>query len=164
MCELQIAELSVTAKQQPSEETDAQETAENAADNKKENGDKAKARSSKAAESTSIRVDTDKIDSLINRVGELVITQAMLSQVGDDLSDIAGVNTERLQVGLELLERNTRDLQEDVMRVRMLPVSFVFNRFPRLVHDVSGKLSKKVELIISGEQTEIDKTVMEKNR
>ena len=118
-----------------------------------------------AAESTSIRVDTDKIDALINRVGELVITQAMLSQVGEELAETAGIagsEIERLQSGLEQLERNTRDLQEDVMRVRMLPISFVFNRFPRLVHDVSGKLGKKVELVITGEQTEIDKTVMEK--
>lgn len=116
-----------------------------------------------AVESSSIRVDTDKIDALINRVGELVITQAMLSQVGDELAEIAaGSEVERLQEGLEQLERNTRDLQEDVMRVRMLPISFVFNRFPRLVHDVSGKLGKKVELVITGEQTEIDKTVMEK--
>jgi len=100
---------------------------------------------------------------LINRVGELVITQAMLGQVGADLTEITtGPEVERLQTGLELLERNTRDLQEDVMRVRMLPISFVFNRFPRLVHDVSGKLGKKVELVLSGEQTEIDKTVMEK--
>lgn len=116
-----------------------------------------------AAESSSIRVDTDKIDALINRVGELVITQAMLGQVGEELSEIvAGAELERLQSGLDQLERNTRDLQEDVMRVRMLPISFVFNRFPRLVHDVSGKLGKKVELVITGEQTEIDKTVMEK--
>ncbi len=116
-----------------------------------------------AAESSSIRVDTDKIDALINRVGELVITQAMLGQVGEELAEIAaGSEVERLQSGLDQLERNTRDLQEDVMRVRMLPISFVFNRFPRLVHDVSGKLGKKVELVITGEQTEIDKTVMEK--
>lgn len=100
---------------------------------------------------------------MINRVGELVITQAMLGQVGEELAEIAaGSEVERLQAGLEQLERNTRDLQEDVMRVRMLPISFVFNRFPRLVHDVSGKLGKKVELVITGEQTEIDKTVMEK--
>ncbi|WP_415888576.1 chemotaxis protein CheA [Neptuniibacter sp. SY11_33] len=121
------------------------------------------ARKPKAAESSSIRVDTDKIDALINRVGELVITQAMLGQVGEELAEITGGSeVERLQAGLEQLERNTRDLQEDVMRVRMLPISFVFNRFPRLVHDVSGKLGKKVELVITGEQTEIDKTVMEK--
>lgn len=123
----------------------------------------AQPRKTKAAESSSIRVDTDKIDALINRVGELVITQAMLGQVGDEIAElISGSEIERLKGGLEQLERNTRDLQEDVMRVRMLPISFVFNRFPRLVHDVSGKLGKKVELVITGEQTEIDKTVMEK--
>jgi len=123
----------------------------------------AQPRKAKAAESSSIRVDTDKIDALINRVGELVITQAMLGQVGDEIAElISGSEIERLKGGLEQLERNTRDLQEDVMRVRMLPISFVFNRFPRLVHDVSGKLGKKVELVITGEQTEIDKTVMEK--
>ena len=125
--------------------------------------DKAPAvRKPKATESSSIRVDTDKIDALINRVGELVITQAMLGQIGQELMESTGADIERLQSGLEQLERNTRDLQEDVMRVRMLPISFVFNRFPRLVHDVSGKLGKKVDLVISGEQTEIDKTVMEK--
>ncbi|MFY0676874.1 MAG: chemotaxis protein CheA [Neptuniibacter sp.] len=123
----------------------------------------AKKAASKPAESSSIRVDTDKVDALINRVGELVITQAMLGQVGEELAEIvSGSELERLQSGLDQLERNTRDLQEDVMRVRMLPISFVFNRFPRLVHDVSGKLGKKVELIITGESTEIDKTVMEK--
>lgn len=114
------------------------------------------------AESSSVRVDTDKIDTLLNRMGELVITQAMLGQIGADLAEIAGIDVERLKAGLEQLERNTRDLQEDVMRVRMFPISFVFNRFPRLVHDVSSKLGKQVELKISGEQTEIDKTVMEK--
>ena len=162
LCELQISELAVAAEQQQTLVADTQNSAEDETDSNNNSNEKAKARSSTATESSSIRVDTDKIDSLINRGGELVITQAMLGQVGDDMADIAGVDTERLQKGLEQLERNTRDLQEDVMRVRMLPVSFVFNRFPRLVHDVSGKLSKKVELIISGEQTEIDKTVMEK--
>lgn len=115
-------------------------------------------------ETSSIRVETDKIDTLINRVGELVITQAMLGQVGEELSEneAIGALAERLQEGLTQLDRNTRDLQQDVMRVRMQPISFVFNRFPRLVHDVSSKLGKKVELKLSGEQTEIDKTVMEK--
>ena len=113
-------------------------------------------------ESTTVRVDLEKIDLLVNRVGELVITQAMLGQIGNELTEEASSDTSRLMAGLEQLERNTRDLQEDVMRVRMFPISFVFNRFPRLVHDTSGKLGKKVELKISGEQTEIDKTVMEK--
>ncbi len=107
----------------------------------------------------SIRVSTDKVDSLINLVGELVITQSMLSQLGEnfDPSRLA-----QLIDGLEQLERNTRELQEGIMRIRMLPISFAFNRFPRLVHDLSGKMGKQVELQLSGEQTELDKTVMEK--
>ena len=110
----------------------------------------------------SIRVGIDKIDGLINRVGELVITQSMLGQIGSELADLEHPGVDRLNDGLLQLERNTRDLQEDVMRIRMLPISFVFNRFPRLVHDVSSQLGKEVELTLSGEQTELDKTVMEK--
>jgi len=115
-----------------------------------------------STESSSIRVDIDKVDALINRVGELVITQSMLGQVGHQLEDMEHPATESLYAGLSQLERNTRDLQEEVMRIRMLPISFVFNRFPRMVHDISGKLGKQVELKLSGEQTELDKTVMEK--
>ncbi len=107
----------------------------------------------------SIRVNIDKIDSLINMVGELVITQSMLSQLNDG---DAAADFERLRDGLEQLERNTRELQESVMQIRMLPISFSFNRFPRLVRDLSGKLNKQVELVMSGEQTELDKTVLEK--
>lgn len=110
----------------------------------------------------SIRVGIDKVDALINRVGELVITQAMLKQVGNDLSQHNNELVEKLLEGLVQLEGNTRDLQEDVMRIRMLPISFVFNRFPRMVYDISSKLGKKIELKLSGEQTELDKTVMEK--
>ncbi|WDE03035.1 chemotaxis protein CheA [Thalassomonas viridans] len=106
----------------------------------------------------SIRVGVDKVDNLINLVGELVITQSMLSELGNDfeLSKL-----ERLTSGLEQLLQNTKELQESVMRIRMLPISFAFNRFPRLVHDLSKKTGKAVELIIHGEQTELDKTVME---
>ncbi len=111
------------------------------------------------AEQGSIRVSIDKVDALINMVGELVITQSMLGQIGDNL-DVAHI--EKLQDGLALLERNTRELQESVMRIRMLPISFAFQRFPRMVRDVSQKLGKSVELKLSGEQTELDKTVMEK--
>ncbi|MDP2560147.1 chemotaxis protein CheA [Psychrobium sp. 1_MG-2023] len=111
-------------------------------------------------EGGSIRVGIDKVDTLINRVGELVITQAMLKQIGSELAEDETVD--KLREGLVQLESNTRDLQEDVMRIRMLPISFVFNRFPRMVYDVSSKLGKKVELKLSGEQTELDKTVMEK--
>ncbi|MGB0663812.1 MAG: chemotaxis protein CheA [Pontibacterium sp.] len=122
-----------------------------------------KASSKKSSgDGATIRVGIDKVDALINRVGELVITQSMLGQVGRELSDVEHKALEKLTTGLQQLERNTRDLQEDVMRIRMLPISFVFNRFPRMVHDVSSKLGKKVELRLKGEQTEIDKTVMEK--
>jgi len=110
------------------------------------------------AESGSIRVGVDKVDSLINLVGELVITQSMLSELGNDfeLSKVA-----RLNSGLEQLLQNTKELQESVMRIRMLPISFAFNRFPRLIHDLSKKMGKEIELLISGEQTELDKSVME---
>lgn len=106
----------------------------------------------------SIRVGVDKVDSLINLVGELVITQSMLSELGNDFEMS---KTERLVAGLEQLLQNTKELQESVMRIRMLPISFAFNRFPRLVHDLSKKTGKEMELIINGEQTELDKTVME---
>ncbi|WP_372767479.1 chemotaxis protein CheA [Pseudoalteromonas sp.] len=111
-------------------------------------------------ESTSIRVSIDKVDSLINMVGELVITQAMLTQLGE--GEITENKMMALQEGLAQLAHNTRDLQESVMRIRMLPISFVFSRFPRLVRDTSQKLGKEVELKLLGEQTELDKTVMEK--
>lgn len=109
-------------------------------------------------ESSSIRVGVDKVDSLINLVGELVITQSMLSELGNDfeLSKVA-----RLNSGLEQLLQNTKELQESVMRIRMLPISFAFNRFPRLIHDLSKKMDKDIALVIKGEQTELDKTVME---
>lgn len=111
------------------------------------------------ASAASIRVGTDKVDSLVNLVGELVITQSMLGQIGDNF-DVSMLP--QLIDGLEQLERNTRELQESIMRIRMLPISFVFNRFPRLVHDMTSKLGKQVELVLTGEQTELDKTVMEK--
>ena len=111
---------------------------------------------------TSIRVSIGKIDELINMVGELVITQSMLGQVGSELENFDNSKLEKLRDGLSALERNTRELQESVMRIRMLPISFAFNRFPRLVHDLGKKLGKKIELQVSGEHTELDKTVMEK--
>ncbi|MDG1750893.1 MAG: chemotaxis protein CheA, partial [Thalassotalea sp.] len=110
------------------------------------------------AEVGSIRVGVDKVDNLINLVGELVITQSMLSELGNDF-DITKI--ERLTSGLEQLLQNTKELQESVMKIRMLPISFAFNRFPRLIHDLSKKTGKEIELILKGEQTELDKTVME---
>ena len=121
----------------------------------------AKRKAKATTEASSIRVSIDKVDELINMVGELVITQSMLSQLGED-EDFGEAQIEKLKNGLIQLERNTREMQENVMRIRMLPISFVFQRFPRLVHDLSAKLDKKIELILSGESTELDKTVMEK--
>jgi two-component system chemotaxis sensor kinase CheA len=110
-------------------------------------------------DSGSIRVGIDKVDALINLVGELVITQAMIKQGSTTLDP----NThERLLNGLALLERNTRDLQDSVMSVRMLPMEFVFSRFPRVVRDLSGKLAKRARLQTDGGATELDKGVIEK--
>lgn len=124
----------------------------------KADADQAEAKTSATAGGNSIRVGIDKVDNLINLVGELVITQSMLSELGNnfDLNKF-----ERLAQGLEQLQQNTRELQESVMRIRMLPISFTFNRFPRMIRDLSIKTGKKLELVLSGEQTELDKTVME---
>ena len=108
---------------------------------------------------TTIRVAVDKVDALINLVGELVITQAMLAQRSAELDP--GLH-EQLLSGLGQLDRNTRDLQEAVMSVRMLPVDFAFSRFPRMVRDIASRLGKKVNLKTSGEGTELDKGVIEK--
>jgi len=110
-------------------------------------------------ESGSIRVGVEKVDELINTVGELVITHAMLSQI---CHGIGGPAAELLRSGMQQLERNMRQLQEGVMRVRMLPISVVFSRFPRMVRDLAQRLDKQVELKIIGETTELDKTVLEK--
>jgi two-component system chemotaxis sensor kinase CheA len=108
---------------------------------------------------SSIRVGIDKVDSLINMVGELVITQSMLGELSRDF-DMSRLP--KLLEGLDQLSQNTRELQESVMRIRMLPISFTFSRFPRLVHDLCKVMGKKIELKLLGEQTELDKTVMEK--
>ncbi|MBN9422818.1 MAG: chemotaxis protein CheA [Candidatus Accumulibacter sp. 66-26] len=119
----------------------------------------ARAAPAAAGESASIRVGVEKVDQLINLVGELVITQAMLLQCAERMQDAA---PERLRQGLTQLERNTRDLQESVMSIRMLPISFVFSRFPRVVHDLSARLGKQVELKLHGETTELDKGLIER--
>jgi two-component system chemotaxis sensor kinase CheA len=112
-----------------------------------------------AGDASSIRVSTQKIDELINTVGEVVITQSMLAQLGEVAE---GPSAERLRSGLAQLERNVRELHESVMRVRMLPIGFAFSRFPRLVRDVAQRLGKQIELKLIGEQTELDKTVLER--
>jgi two-component system chemotaxis sensor kinase CheA len=112
----------------------------------------------KKIETASIRVETGKIDRLINLAGELVITQSMLSSLG------AKFEMSKLPILLERmgqLETNTRELQERVMAIRMLPIGNAFNRFPRLVRDLAGKNGKKIQLVMSGEETELDKTVIE---
>ncbi len=110
-------------------------------------------------ESSSIRVDVAKVDQLINLVGEIVITQSMMNLLGKSLE---GALAEKFQTVANELERNTREIQEAVMSIRMLPVSFVFNRFPRVVRDLSTKLGKQIELVIEGGETELDKGLTEK--
>ena len=112
-----------------------------------------------SADAGSIRVATEKVDNIINLVGELLITQSMLSGFADGLEP---GDLPRLRQGLIQLARNSRELQESVMQIRMLPISFAFNRFPRLVHDLSRSLGKRVDLKFTGEHTELDKTVLEK--
>ncbi len=107
----------------------------------------------------SIRVGVEKVDQLINLVGELVITHAMLAQTVNELDPVL---FERLVSGMSQLERNTRDLQESVMSIRMIPMSFVFSRFPRLVRDLAKSLGKDIDLITEGEATELDKGLVEK--
>jgi len=106
-----------------------------------------------------MRIATDKIDQLINLVGELVINQSMLNRIG--ASD-AEIDLEDLRCRLDELERNTRELQDSVMRVRMLPLATGVSRLPRLVRDLSRKLEQQVELVVDGGNTEIDKTVLER--
>ena len=113
----------------------------------------------RGGEGGSIRVSIEKIDELLNSVGELVITQSVLSQLAAPLE---GRDADELRNALVQLERHMRSLQESVMRVRMLPISFVFNRFPRLVRDLGQRLGKKIELRMNGDTTELDKTVLEK--
>ncbi len=110
-------------------------------------------------EQSTLRVSIEKVDQLINLVGELVITQAMLAQ---NSRDVAPGLYQQLTSGLADLERNTRDLQESVMSIRMIPMSIVFNRFPRMLRDLAAKLGKKVELVTQGESTELDKSLVEK--
>ncbi|MBA4108130.1 MAG: chemotaxis protein CheA [Leptothrix sp. (in: Bacteria)] len=110
-------------------------------------------------ESSTIRVSVEKVDQLINLVGELVITQAMLAQNSRGLDPVL---YQQLMSGLTDLDRNTRDLQEAVMSIRMIPMSTVFSRFPRMLRDLANKLGKKVELVMQGESTELDKGLVEK--
>jgi two-component system chemotaxis sensor kinase CheA len=111
------------------------------------------------SESSSIRVSIEKVDQLINLVGELVITQAMIEQRSDGLDPMVH---QRLLASVSQLTRNTRDLQEAVMSIRMMPMDFVFSRFPRMVRDLASKLNKKVDFITNGAATELDKGLIER--
>ena len=123
-------------------------------------GAKAEAKGGGASlDAATIRVSIEKVDQLINLVGELVITQAMLAQNSRGLDPVVH---QQMLAGLTDLDRNTRDLQEAVMSIRMIPMSTVFNRFPRMLRDLAAKLGKKVELVTQGEATELDKGLVEK--
>ena len=113
----------------------------------------------KVSESSSIRVAVEKVDQLINLVGELVITQSMLAQRSGELDPVAHAD---LLNSMGQLERNARDLQESVMSIRMMPMEYVFSRFPRLVRDLASKLGKEVELTLLGSSTELDKSLIER--
>lgn len=107
----------------------------------------------------SIRVPTEKVDQIINLVGELVITQSMLAQTASSLDPVL---FDRLFSGMGQLERNARDLQEAVMSIRMMPMDYVFSRFPRLVRDLASKLGKQIDLVTFGKATELDKSLIER--
>ncbi|MBN3492937.1 chemotaxis protein CheA [Vibrio neptunius] len=163
-CELSIefvSQPSTVVESKPSESVEQEATA--AKDTHPAVMAKAEQKAAKVAKTessvSSIRVDIDKVDSLINLVGELVITQSMLTEIGNDFTM---EKLEKLKVGLAQLLQNSKDLQENVLNIRMLPMSFAFSRFPRLVRDLSNRLEKQVDLQIQGEQTELDKTVLER--
>lgn len=116
-------------------------------------------KASRERESTSIRVAVEKVDQLINQVGELVITQSMLQQLSGALDPVSHGD---LLASMSQLQRNARDLQESVMSIRMMPMEYVFSRFPRLVRDLAGKFGKQVELTLQGSSTELDKSLIER--
>jgi two-component system chemotaxis sensor kinase CheA len=119
----------------------------------------AKAAPTSAAASSTIRVGVEKVDQIINLVGELVITQAMLVQTASTLDPVLH---DRLLNGIEQLDRNARDLQEAVMSIRMMPMDYVFSRFPRVVRESAAKMSKRIRLTTIGQATELDKSLIER--
>ncbi|WP_244826815.1 chemotaxis protein CheA [Caballeronia sp. TF1N1] len=140
-------------------ETAAQPSQKPANANTHDADKKARPAAAASAEGSSIRVGVEKVDQLINLVGELVITQAMLAET---TSTFDPALHDRLFNGMAQLERNARDLQEAVMSIRMMPMDYVFSRFPRLVRDIAGKLGKDVELVTFGQATELDKSLIER--
>jgi len=143
----------------PLGQADAQQESTQEVLTKGEGAKSASAKKSTSVEPSSIRVAIDKVDTLINMVGELVITQSMLGQLS---SEYELDRIPKMMEGLSQLEQNTRELQESVMKIRMMPISFAFSRFPRMVRDLGQRLGKQITVEMQGEQTELDKTVMEK--
>lgn len=153
--EAEAETVAVVATPQPVAVAPAAKVAASEASNGRAERDKP----ARANESTSIRVAVEKVDQLINLVGELVITQSMLAQRSNELDP---VNHGDLITSMGQLQRNARDLQESVMSIRMMPMEYVFSRFPRLVRDLAGKLGKQVELTQVGSSTELDKSLIER--
>ncbi|WP_419623480.1 chemotaxis protein CheA [Thiolapillus sp.] len=164
-CQLEISQTEAAPEAPSDKATVTETTAEPAAPAPAEKSAASVAKPAKTSpnrESGSIRVSIEKVDLLINLVGELVITQSMLNQAGLNQAQGGGASAEALLNGLAQLERNTRELQENMLQLRMLPINVAFNRFPRLVRDLCNKMGNKVDLVLTGEQTEVDKTVLEK--
>lgn len=157
--EAEAETVAVVAKPQPQPQPVAVAPAAKAAASEASNGRAERDKPARANESTSIRVAVEKVDQLINLVGELVITQSMLAQRSNELDP---VNHGDLITSMGQLQRNARDLQESVMSIRMMPMEYVFSRFPRLVRDLAGKLGKQVELTQVGSSTELDKSLIER--
>ena len=155
--EAEAETVAVVVKPQP--QPVAVAPAAKAAASEASNGRAERDKPARANESTSIRVAVEKVDQLINLVGELVITQSMLAQRSNELDP---VNHGDLITSMGQLQRNARDLQESVMSIRMMPMEYVFSRFPRLVRDLAGKLGKQVELTQVGSSTELDKSLIER--
>ena len=153
-----IAEPVVTLDA-PSVSAQAQDLAEHLAELAAEKKSSKNTEKGGQGESSSIRVSVEKVDQLINLIGELVITNAMLEQRSSELDPIGH---ERLLSSVSQLGRNTRELQEAVMSIRMMPMDFVFSRFPRMVRDLASKLGKKVDFITHGAATELDKGLIER--
>ncbi len=155
--EIFVPEQVAAAIQAPAEE--AESKVEQPAVEAKNPGRRASDKENSGQESSSIRVGVEKVDQLINLVGELVITQAMIEQ---RIGALDPLHHERLLNSAGQLARNTRDLQEAVMSIRMMPMDYVFSRFPRMVRDLAGKLGKKVEFVTRGAATELDKGLIER--
>ncbi|MGB6242176.1 MAG: chemotaxis protein CheW, partial [Castellaniella sp.] len=146
-----------TAAVEPADDEDEAHPAA-AADRASDGGDKSATHKAKK-ESGTIRVGVEKVDQIINLVGELVITQAMLVQTAQSLDPVLH---DRLLNGIEQLDRNARDLQEAVMSIRMMPMDYVFSRFPRVVRENAHKLGKQIKLVTKGQATELDKSLIER--